>query len=98
MQYADISQGMCREIVNKFHVSSGKSKGKNIEEYAQELEIPAVSLASDIQPYMFEPTASQHQPENSGTEDNQSRSDDNGQTEDQRVHDTDWYSNSSNLF
>lgn len=70
-----------------------------MEECAQELEIPAVSLSPDIQPYMFEPTASQDQQENSGTEDNSSSSDDSGQTdEDQRMLDTEWYSISSKLF
>ena len=51
-----------------------------MEEYAQELEIPDVSLSPDIQPYMIEPTASQDQQENNGTEDNSSSSDDSGQT------------------
>ena len=67
----------CVVRLYKFHVFSGQLKSKqNMEEYAQELEINAVSLSPDIQPYMIEPTASQDQQENSGTEDNSSSNDD----------------------
>ena len=54
--YAEVSHGMCSQILNRFHVLSGQLKSiKNMEEYAQELEIPAVSLSPDIPPYMFSP-------------------------------------------
>lgn len=62
-----------------------------MEENAQELEIPAVALTPDIQPYMFEPAATQENHNNSETEDSSSGSEDGGQMEEnQRMRDTEY--------
>lgn len=53
MWCVDVNHGMYRQIVNIFHVLSGKLKGKIMELYSQELEMLAGTLTPDIQPYVF---------------------------------------------